>query len=1294
MTTRASSRVNVTTVDVPRIVFTTASSNKFYLCDIPVHEPTPTAESVGDRFLSGSRVYQYGEGLPAPISAISTWTMVEGVGSLACAAIGCIDGSLHVFGYGASLNSEGLAAGHVHAASPRLVKLRSITPASASDPKQQTPAGDLGLGVHVSASHTGAIRSISPIYMSQQGLSVSGGGGGGESMPASMTASNNVFATSGDDGRTRMWVVTAAAGSDGDGNQAGHADDYAHNLTKGRFSSSMVSLSVRPLADLPSDGIAVTAMSSSPWPWAMTNPTHIGPLLSAAPWLMSSPLLGVGLTSSTAASSGARSLLACGNREGAVSCYEVVVPSHVRNLIDPTAHRHDTGLASLPSIRLVGMVAAARSLDPIMSLAVSPPLTGNEDSYMMAVAAADGTLQLYRLEGTCTAPSQQQQQQRHHEDDPAGPGLFSPPISIVPHGRVGSATPLPSSYDVVSSMGREATLLKALAGDADDDARAGATVAAHLSAGQAGAGRVATALTSAALAGLMRSFVACCFNDTARSTDGDSDASITCGALMACTGGGQVMLWQRGSLPGDDTGQGTAAEPQPEEQTDQDVEGAVSAPVVVRQPASAPGSETVSVPLSPPRAVPASSVAAPSAAASGSPFAYVPTVGDEADGGCVPAARTTDVEPSPQVASVAPLAALPSVLSYTASSKARLEAAAATLRKLKPTTGGRGRSPSPARWYLRTAARDAVRSAYGAGATSSAATEPPSTSREYATACRSRHSKSPVDRAHSRLGLATAASSAPTAAAGGSRPRPSRSRSKSTGRAIPTLAERRAAAAVSGVGAGAVLSSSSTAGRRSRSRDRQSTSAIDVDAGQHHGGHHHHDGSGGDVDHGLDSSWARVKGLSTSAASGDGEPSGATTTSTVMMTNPSSSLDQQQQQNHGRDITAAADPTVAGMALDGTTYGDSDDEEEEGEHGPQPRRRSVGPTQGTGPASSSSPSPPSSLHARLSRRTQGPTLHPSFRSPARIAATLTRDAAIGMRAGALEAKAAAGASDADVDEHPDATAIHARATGTAAAAAGHLVAPSLGSSASIAIEITRLETATFDEGAVVHEILQRRRVTDSRVRGELVARVRLRAADAATTAGEPRLSLAGAAPPHPASVFDFRADALHHDHTHLPDVSPDYHNERERSRSRSKSLTGREQHRRGDRSGERQQAPPHGGSPTRETPVEDGDDAAYEVVKPTREITVTAADMLSWRSNLRGVGAEAAGSRGRALSRGRCYVPPPSLPWTQQGMAAQPPALARDPAVDIRPVHVRQPRQAPISVATINYNPVVRSSTR
>jgi hypothetical protein len=102
-----------------------------------------------------------------------------------------------------------------------------------------------------------------------------------------------------------------------------------------------------------------------------------------------------------------------------------------------------------------------------------------------------------------------------------------------------------------------------------------------------------------------------------------------------------------------------------------------------------------------------------------------------------------------------------------------------------------------------------------------------------------------------------------------------------------------------------------------------------------------------------------------------------------------------------------------------------------------------------------------------------------------------------VRAATLLAKEEAGAPDAAVDDHPDAADAFARLA-AGAGGGGHLVAPALGSSAALALEIARLEAEEFDEDAAISEILAARRVADAVVERTLRARAAARRVGART----------------------------------------------------------------------------------------------------------------------------------------------------------------------------------------------------
>ena len=113
-----------------------------------------------------------------------------------------------------------------------------------------------------------------------------------------------------------------------------------------------------------------------------------------------------------------------------------------------------------------------------------------------------------------------------------------------------------------------------------------------------------------------------------------------------------------------------------------------------------------------------------------------------------------------------------------------------------------------------------------------------------------------------------------------------------------------------------------------------------------------------------------------------------------------------------------------------------------------------------------------------------PFLARRFRSPARVASAVARDAALTARASALAAKENTGSPDWAVDESPDAADAWARERAGASAR----LAPTLASTAALALEVRRLEATEFDVSAAVARALVRRGVTDACVKARVLAR--------------------------------------------------------------------------------------------------------------------------------------------------------------------------------------------------------------
>jgi hypothetical protein len=1162
-----------------RVVISIKRTKRVYVVDVPAEDST-----VKDHYLSGSILYDCKPDIPSEASVIRSFLVAKLPVPFACVAIGCNDGSLHVWGVSATLNPSRVAPGRREDASPRVIRLRSFGPAaapsSAPSAPRTTAAVLSGEGNSVPGAHSGRIRAIAHIPLTQPGVAGAEGDGASaaaaaataDANAATYVRANNLFATAGADGRVRLWML---AQCDPDTN-----------------TSSELSITVQHLADAPCDGVPSTALAAATWPWHLTQ----SPAQRAAAALAPQP---------------GRALLAVGNAEGVVTLWQVLVPHALRNLTQSSEQRsnaRDAGrfatsaftrpLEQALEVHLTGMVSTENN-EPVLALTLSPSATSAVEPYKLSVALAGGQLGVYAIHGSAHAPN-----------------VYAP-ITIALQGQIGEAGPSMSSYDVIrSSMGPQAVALARLAAEAGDDQDTGsrATVAAAAVSGSSA--QLSSALTAAAVAQLQRTFVSCEFNDIAR---GEGRSGPTVGALVACTGGGEIMLYTRDALPGDPE---PAAEADAEAEAEAEAAAAAQAEAEAREADKENAAKAAMSPQKPSKAK--------DAATSTSADDDDDDDGDDEDasprsGPPVAPTATTSTSSAPAAAAAAatapsriPLRAVaPRVLDQTQSSAARAAAASATVTKLEKQQQEnqrsrlRARPHSRSRSYLRMAAADAVRSAYndrtvtgGASSSSSVAAAEEDQQRH------ARRSISPVDRAHKRF---VAPPRMPAAKAAAVEPLAARGYDSDGGYSD--------SGSSSGAGGGRRFGSRGSRGSR-------------------------------------EDSWAALKpGLHALDATRTGASSVSASMTYGLRT---------------ADVTAA-DVTANLLAATAATRGSA----------------------GAAPPGGSPTDRREALRQRLHAKTSGPYLDVSFRSPAKVAALVERDASLNIRAGALVAKQTLGDPGAEADAHPTAVATY----GHVRASASHLVAPSLGSSAAIALEIRRIESAAFDERAALRDILRARKVTDAVVTTILMQRAGDREAAAASGESEETAAEEGAARTQafayepgvyrPAQVFDVPMNQTLYDTSVLPNVTADYEDERERSRSRSKSRK------------EGGTLRPSGASPS---------------PQPRMSESVTAEDVLHWNKQLRGSGAGArsgggggGGSASANVTRSfdaSAYTSahtsfayePTAAPVNVPAPAAVRHAVGAAATLDTTRARGRVPYRAGQGFAgqsvvpTINYNPVVRTT--
>lgn len=513
----------------PGIVFCTRRSRVVYTAQLPGADGENAAAS-GDAadFLSGVRVFEYATRLAADPCSIAAWAVAFPPCGVFVAAVGCADGSVEAWAGSTGLNPENVTGARtMRDASPAVVRTRAFTPLAAA-PGDAAPAFASAV-LHATATaavhaHAGRVTRICPIPATEAW------GGAGAS-------SASLFCSTSSDGSAQLWRVAVLATPSG----------RAPSVIPGDIAGVVV----EPLFALPTDGSLITAVAAVAWPLRHTA----GPAGHAFASTQRLPR-------AAATPDGARSLLATGSADGAVTVYECIFAEAIA--VGGAAR------PPLPTLRVVSSVAVLPA-EPITALALSPPMPLPHDAdaadpaaafdasgFTMAVADASGLLRVYSLEGTSVGAAS-----AAAGAGPSGAWGVAPPVLALLRGTAspaeadGSAPP-PSAYDAVLGIGAEAALLERLR--SMEAAAAAAGGADGLARGRGGGGT--TAVTAVALQGLRRSIVACGFHDCARATAAaaggrppapliHAPSAVTVGALMAVNGAGEVSLWARGALPGD-----------------------------------------------------------------------------------------------------------------------------------------------------------------------------------------------------------------------------------------------------------------------------------------------------------------------------------------------------------------------------------------------------------------------------------------------------------------------------------------------------------------------------------------------------------------------------------------------------------------------------------------------------------------------------------------------------------------------------------------------------------------------
>lgn len=458
---------------------------------------------------------------------------------------------------------------------------------------------------------------------------------------------DNIFLSSGDDGRVKLWRLEVApsaavgvvpayplndfmrgAGSPpgtGTGAETGPGNPFHPSLAPAAVTaSSPFKLSLVHYGTLPTDATPVTALASIAWPVADKNQAGILGLHNGNNNSSSNS----GQVTGGRHTDTLRALVACGNREGVLTLWEVLVPAIDSTVMAlPTTSEDQTARFSpgaffsyasgqrFPSpdpfatttttamlrgtrpklMRLIGMASVNDDLDPVtgVSLMITRTRTAiaTTTGHTVAVGGADGRMSIFRLEGTGDIASANGEDGQYSAGS-AGPvtlvyqGASSPPplSPLAANGASGSSS---SAFDILRSFDREAAALAALSeatssaeqqeGEQGQEQQQQEGVSSYSGAKQLRAAAsslaeghphnsamlrhrrtVTTALTAAAVANLQRSLVTVAFNehdwpgdDEEADDEGDDDPdAAVIGALMACNGSGELMLWPRDALPG------------------------------------------------------------------------------------------------------------------------------------------------------------------------------------------------------------------------------------------------------------------------------------------------------------------------------------------------------------------------------------------------------------------------------------------------------------------------------------------------------------------------------------------------------------------------------------------------------------------------------------------------------------------------------------------------------------------------------------------------------------------------
>jgi len=1055
-----------TPTGLPRIAFTMRHLRHCFVTDIPL--PPPHGVRL-DHFLSGSRVWQLATPLPAaPVTCMTSWLVSPLPPTpTAALALGCGDGTVCLWLVSGAFNPETVVAMRSRRiASPAWLLASGGTAAgdaalpSAAVAGAPPPSPQPRVAATVRAHGGARVRCIEPVRLATEDdwASALAAANGDVASPrtgprafgrthGTGLAAHTLFLTGGDDGIVTLWRIAAALP-----NASNPPPSAAPTAVAGGWK-----VSVAKVVDLPTDGVPTTAIASTAWPLSTTT-AQGSELLSLEALLASRArkvlAAGGGTGHATAAGGFAalaaaplpatlRAMVVTGNKEGVVTVWEVLSDSRLAALVPedgPSGSRGNGGLTAaflngaaplsalaayaagdvmataangrspaglrgsrpripVPSFRMVSLIHA-RSVDAVADLDVSPPFCAPDEPYALAVAGVDGTLQVYRLwgsggldEGALDA----------HSPGSAGPiraELTGSVGGTQEEGGDGHHTPssAPSAYDVIQHLGLESAALRRLAAvglggsegtatttsdnrkrgggggrdEGDDDAASTLSLPLDEEVGGAGVARlrVARALTVAALAGLRRAFVSCSFNDGARwyrdhvmvegSEGADSNTALA--ALMACNGGGDVMLWPRTGLPGevevDTPAAGRGAASPPDTPPAPVIPPSPKLPPAVRLwegagmglPGSGEAAPSASRPTPQPALVP---VAPPSVHPPAAPEAAAVEVGDNGD--TPPQPRLPPTSPSVD-GREAVMAAISTSQPEVASAWEGGTTAASSSRLLDDTVASRARRDAGG-------TKTAV-SLSGEGAVSIATGDPTTPRRP-----RAKSPSLPIASAH-LLQLRTAAEDA---LRGGSR--------------LSLLAAQRLQSA-------------------------ELLPAPRMNGPRGDGGHHDRPTA---VDRWLQrASSSLTRKAATSAAAaiapGTGDKSDA---------------------GHAMHKAAAARP----------------------------------------------PAPTTSAATVAAAVAVTPPPAPVVRNPAKVATALRREAAEDARVATLIARDSA-AARTGVDVHPDASSLYERVSARGPAAHHHLVAPVVGSSAAVAVEMARVAGQRFDRATELERLMRHHGIQD------------------------------------------------------------------------------------------------------------------------------------------------------------------------------------------------------------------------